>query len=130
MMPRSFGSRSCAVDAPRRLADVAHQVGRALDLGDHLQQGDDLAQVAGHRRLQGEDPVAALLEVERAGVDLVVALDHVVGALEVAVEQHRGGPRDRLGDRRGEPHQLGARLVEIVVEALAQLVHQPNLPVT
>ena len=84
-----------AVDAPRRLADVAHQVGRALDVGDHLQQGDDLAKVAGHRRLQGEDPVAVLLEVERPGVDLVVALDDVVGALEVAVEQHGGCSRDR-----------------------------------
>ena len=46
---------------------------RPLDVGDHLQQGDDLAEVAGNRRLQRQDPVAVLFEVERAGVDLVVA---------------------------------------------------------
>ena len=65
-----------------------------------------------------------LLEVERAGVDLVVALDDVVGALEVAVEQHGGRARDRLGDGGGEAHEFGACIVEVVVESLAQFVHQ------
>ena len=71
------------VDAPGRLADVDGEVGRALDLGDDPQRGDDLAEVAGHRRLQGEHLVAALLELERPGVDLVVGEDHVLGAFEV-----------------------------------------------
>ncbi len=126
MMPRNLGSSVVAIDAPRRLADVAHQVGRSLDVGDHLHQRDHLAKVGGHRRLQREDPVAVLLEVERAGVDLVVTLDDVVGALEVAVEQHRGRSRDQLGDGCGEAHQLGACVLEIVVEALAKFVHQQS----
>ena len=71
-----------------------------------------------------------LLEIERARIDLVVALDDVVGAFEVAVEQHRRCPRDRFGHRSGEPDQFGAGVLEIVVESLPQLVHQPNLPVT
>ena len=58
-------------------------------------QRDHLAELARHRRLQREDLVAVLLEVERAGVDLVVAADDVVGPLEVAVEQDGGGARDR-----------------------------------
>ena len=82
------------VDPPGRLADVHGEVGRPLDLGDDPQRGDDLAQVAGHRRLQGEHPVAALLELERPGVDLVVGEDHVLGTLEVLAEQDLGGPRD------------------------------------
>ena len=109
---------------------LQHQIVRPLDVRDHLQQCDDLTEVAGDRSLQREDAIAVLLEVERTGIDLVVALDDVVGTLEVAVEQHRGGSRDRLRHRRREPNQLGAGVVEIVVEALAQLVHQPNLPVT
>ena len=55
-------------------------------------------QVARHRRLQREHVVAALLELARLRVDLVVAVDQVVGALEVAVEQHLGRPGDRLDD--------------------------------
>ena len=89
-----------AVDPPGRLADVDGQVGRALDLGDDPQRGDDLAQVGGDRRLQGEHAVAALLEADAPGVDLVVGEDHVLGALEVLAEQDLGGPRDVLGDLR------------------------------
>ena len=53
-----------AVDAPRRLADVAARSAAALDLGDHLQQREHLAQVAGDRRLQREDLDAVLLELD------------------------------------------------------------------
>ena len=52
-----------------------------------------------HRRLEGEDLVAALLELDDARVDLVVAVDEVVGTLEVAVEQHRRATGDDLHDR-------------------------------
>ena len=87
-----------AVDPPGRLAQVDGEVGRALDLGDDPQRGDDLAEVAGDGRLQGEHRVAALLELDALGVDLVVAEDHVLGALEVLAEQDLRGPRDVLGD--------------------------------
>ena len=119
-----------AVDATRGLADVAQQIGAALDLGDHLQQRDHLAQLAGHRRLEREDPDALLLEVDAALVDLLVAADEVLGAFQVAVEQHRGGARDQLDDQCSQPRQLVAGRLELVVVGLAQLVHQPNLPVT
>ena len=52
------------------------------------------AQVAGHRLLEGEELVAALLDVEGQRVELVVALDELLGPVQVAVEQHRGAPRD------------------------------------
>ena len=65
-----------------------------------------------------------------AGVDLVVAEDHVVGALEILVEQHLGCPRDRLDHRGGEAHQLVADLVEFVVEVLRSSSISRTVPVT
>jgi hypothetical protein len=57
----------------RRLADVADEIVGPFDVGDHLEQGNHLTQVAGNRSLQRQDPVAVLFQVEGAGVDLVVA---------------------------------------------------------
>ena len=86
---------------PRSFADVAYQVCRTFDVGDHLHQCDDLSKVTGHRSLEGEDPVAVLLEVERSGIDLVVTLDDVVSAFEITIEQHCSCSGNQLGDRRG-----------------------------
>src|SRR6478735_7614207 len=124
-----LGVELVAPDPPGRLADVGAEVGRPLDLGDHPHQRHDHAQVGGHRRLQGDQPVAALLEIDRAGIDLVVAADQVVGTLEVAVEQDRRRPGDQLRDGGGEVGQLAASVLQLLMEALAQLLgHQPNLP--
>ena len=92
-----------AVDAPRRFADVHGEVGRALDVGDDPQRGHDTAQVAGDRRLQREQLVAALFQLEGLGVDGIVAEDHVLGALEVLAEQDLRGMLDVLGDARRQP---------------------------
>ena len=62
-----------AVEPARRLGDVGAEVGRALDLGDDLHRGDDPAQVGRHRLLQREQRVAAVLEVDAALVEHVVA---------------------------------------------------------
>ena len=62
-------------------------------------------------------------------VDLVVGTDQLVGSLEVAVQEHGRGARNRLDDGGGEPHESRAGLVELVMETLPQFVHQPNLPV-
>ena len=81
------------------------QIGGALDVGDHLagarRPGGDRWPPAPAGR--GSDSSAP--QVERSGIDLVVALDDVVGALQVAVQQHRRGPWDGLG----RPRPPGAR---------------------
>ena len=77
-----------------RLGDVDHEVAGALDLRGQPDRGDDGPQVAGHRLLQGEHLVAALLDVEGERVELVVALDEGLGAAEVVVEQDLGAARD------------------------------------
>ena len=119
-----------AVDPPCGLADVRGEVATAFDLGDHLQQRDHLAEVAGDGCLQGEDLDAALLHLHGVGIDVGVAADDDLGTLEVAVEQHRRSAGDDLHHARREQGQIVARLVQILVERLAQLVHQPNRPVT
>ena len=121
-----------AVDAAGRLADVDAQVGRAFDVGDDLDRRHDGAQVAGHRRLQGDDAEARLLELQRSGVVGGVTVDHVLGRFEVEVEQHLGRPRDQFGHPGRHAGDADADLVEALVERLAQdlwLRHQPNRPV-
>ena len=110
-----------AVDPSRRLADVDGEVGGALDLGDDAHRRDDPAEVAGDRRLQGEQLVARVLELERLGVDLVVGEDHQLGALEVLGEQDLGRPGDRLGHPGGELGDPVTQVVELLVERPAQL---------
>ena len=66
-------------------------------------------------------------------IDLVVTAQHVLGALEVLVEQDAGHARDQLDDRRAEAGDVVAHDAEIAVELATQIVdvdHQPNRPVT
>ena len=133
-----------AVDPPCRLADVDGEVGGALDLGDDAHRRDHPTEVAGDGRLQGEQLVARLVELERLGVDLVVGKDHQLGALEVLGEEDVGRPRDALGHLGRELGDAFAQLVELGVERSAQVASgirsdtlvrewrrtHPNLPVT
>ena len=110
-----------AVDPSRGLADVDGEIGGAFDLGDDAHRRDDSSKVAGDWRLQGEQLVAGLVELERLGVDLVVGEDHQLGALEVLGEEDLRRPRDALGHPGGELGDALAKLVELVVERPAQV---------
>ena len=102
------------------LADVDGEVGRALDLGDDAHRRHDLAEVGGDRRLEGQHPVAALLERQAGDVHGVVGDDHLLGAGEVLGQQDVGRPQDVLGDPSGEPGDLRADPVELGVELVAE----------
>ena len=118
------------VDAPSRLADVDAQIGGSLDVGDDLDRRHHRTEIAGNRRLQRDHLEAPLLEVEGTAVVLVVAEDHVVGALEVHREQDLRRTRDQFRDPCRHAGDPAADLVELLVECRAQVVHQPNRPVT
>ena len=61
----------------------------------------------------------------------VVAEDHVLGALEIALEQDVGDPWDELGDPRRHSGDARLDVVELLVVVGAQVGrHQPNRPVT
>ena len=96
-----------------------------------MQQRGHQPQVAGDRALAREQAEDALVHVEVAAVDAVVALDHHHRQLRVAVE-HR---LDRLVERgagevdRGE--RLLLQLAQLLVELDSHLGHgYPTLPVT
>ena len=55
-------------------------------------------QVAGDRRLQGEQRLDRALDVEEEVVDLVVEGDHLVGELDVALLERPDGPANRGED--------------------------------
>ncbi len=74
------------------------------------------AQVAGHRLLEGQHLVAALLDVEGERVERVVVLDELLGPLQVVGQQHLGAAGDALGDQGGQPDDVGSDLVELLVE--------------
>ena len=83
----------------------------------------------GHRLLAGQHREAALLDVEREHVDLVVAVDERLRGGEVEVEQGVGAPRDRSRSTRAA-RRMRSRwiVVELLVERRARLGHRRVLP--
>ena len=78
MRPRIRGGREWPYSRRAVLADVDGEVGGALDLGDDPQGGDDLTEVGRDGRLEGQEVVAALLDVDAGGVEIVVGDDHLL----------------------------------------------------
>ena len=72
------------------------QVANPLDVHDRVEQRRDEPQVAGDRALARQQAEDALVHVEVAAVDAVVALDHHHGQLGVALQDRF----DRLVQRR------------------------------
>ena len=122
MRPRTRGSNSIAVDAPGALGHVDHEVARTLDLRREPDRGDDGPQVAGHRLLEREHVVAALLDLDRQLVEHVVVLDERLRAAQVDRQQDLGAAGDELGGQGGEPHDVVADLLELLVEGLCRLL--------
>ena len=71
--------------------------------------------------LTSEDQKEPVLDRVVEIVDPVVALDDVFRGGEIAVEERLGASRDRLGGERGEPDDVDADLVELLVEGLADV---------
>ncbi len=121
--PRSFGSSACAVDPPGRLADVAAQVGRPLDLRCELECRGQVAQVAGHR-----------LPGARAGATRRSSMSTARASISSSPRSTYSAPSrsccsrmsvtrgDQLDHRCAQPGDLVADRVEIVVELVSQIV--------
>ena len=71
------------------------------------------------RLLTRQQQERAVLDGVGELVDDVVGFDDILGRVEVAVEQRRGTAGDGFGGERGEPDDVGAQLVEALVERLA-----------
>ena len=103
---RARGRRSAA--PPCRCCSTGRPSARSR--ATILSTRHDLAQVAGHRRLQRQQRVARSSSVRRPRVDLVIAQDHVLGAFEILLEQDVGDPRDQLDDIRADSLATSLRI--------------------
>ena len=92
--------------APRGLCDVQGEVAHPLDVARAVDRRDHDAQIGRHRRLQGEQPERLLLGRDAQVVDPDVVRDHLLGQLQVGIEEgtrrvlHRqGGLAAHVGER-------------------------------
>jgi hypothetical protein len=106
--PRHFGEQRqgpdlAVLDARHALGDVLGIVADPLDHAGDLERGDDLAQIVGHRRAQGDDLHRLALDLGLERVDPGVALDDRGGGLRIAADERLHGVADR---RLGEAAHL------------------------
>ena len=79
---------------PGALADVAGQTAGPLQFRGDPHGGQDLAEVAGHGLLQGQQALALLLDLDSGNVDVVVIVDDLLGLSQVVPQQGVGGSGD------------------------------------
>ena len=109
-----------------QLRDVIGLVADALHVGDHLQRGGDLPQVAGHRLLVQQKAQAQVLNVPLLAVDVTLQPRHLSGQGRVALRQGLGRHGDGLLTQSAHLDQLPVELGQLLVKLAS---HHPNLPV-
>ena len=80
---------------------------------------DQGAQLAGDRRLQGDDVERQLLERVRSFVDVDVAGDHRLGCLQVGLEEGARGAAHGVPDHLGHLDKALADLGQLLVILLS-----------
>jgi hypothetical protein len=101
---------------------------------DHVQERRHRAQVAGHRRLQGQQREDALVHLQEAAVDPVVVVDDDRGQLDVLMLERLQRAVERGDDEVERAQRLLLERPQLVLEVDASLVGHagayPTLPVT
>ncbi len=85
-----FGQRMLRMAAAGDLGDVQREGSHPVDVGDDLDRADDRAQVACHRRLQGQQHERRLLGLGAHRRDLLVVGDHLLGQHQIGLQQGLG----------------------------------------
>ena len=104
------------------LGDVLGEVAGALELGHDADDGEGVAEVAGHGRLEEQEPLDVALDLGHQLVDRDLAPADGGEGLGVVAEQGLVGGRHRLGHEREQPDHLLVDGVEVAVEADPQLL--------
>ena len=110
----------------RELGDRHALIADALDVQPRMEDREDEAKIARHRRLPGEHHLDLPLEREVAVVHLVVERDHLVAELDILGSQRVDRAADRTGHDLAGFLEAGFQRVELGL----QLDPHPNLPVT
>ena len=121
-------NRRLGVASARAGGDVAGQVPLPLEGLGHAQGGDDIAQVARHRLLTGEQHDAHVVDIPLQVVDALVGVDDLLGDDDVPVAQGLGGPFDRRRHLPGHGLQIRAELLELLVEDVSHEVAPDSVP--
>ena len=111
-----LGQRRLGVTAAGDGRHMASQVALALQGLGHAQCGQDVTQVPGHRLLTGQQHDAQVVDVALEVVDALVGVDHLLRDDDVPLAQGLRGPLDRGGDLVGHGLEVGAQLLELLVE--------------
>ncbi len=114
--PASCTARSAMFDS---------EIADALQLVVDLDDGDDEAQVAGHRLVEGQELEALLLDVDLVLVDHEVGGDHAPGLADVACLDGVKGEAQVVLDERTERQDLALQVLEL---ALQMCGHEPLSP--
>ncbi len=109
---------------PRRLGDVQGQVAHPLDVAGGVDRGDDHPQVGRHGSLQGEQRERLVLGGRAHVVDPEVLGDHLLGQLQVRLQQRSG--RALHGARHVLAHAR-ERLGQVVKLLLVEVPHTSSL---
>ena len=95
-----------------------------------MQDGRNQAQVAGDGRLACQQRQHALLDFQVAPVDAVVVGHHHFRERDVLGAYRRQGAPQRIDDEVEPAEHLLLERFEFAMKAVADVGHQPNLPVT
>jgi hypothetical protein len=102
----------------RALGDVGRIVADPLDVRGNAQSAVDLAQVAGHRLAQRQQPQHVLADFVFEDIDRLVVGDHPLGRLAVAADHDVDGCIELRHGDLAHAGDLAVKAFELGVEAL------------
>ncbi len=86
-MSISFLTGGCVRVAPRRFGDVDRQVAHPLEIGVDLDRRDNRPEVGRHRLVERQQREAAVVDLDVQLVDRLVADEHPVDQVVVALDE-------------------------------------------
>ena len=110
-----FTGGRCDV-TPRGFGDVDGEIADSLEVGVDLDRGDDCAKVGGHRLEQGQQRETAVINLDVQRVQRLVAGQHAVDVVVVAIHQPFDCDPDLLFGEAAHLEQPGLELLELFLE--------------
>ena len=116
----------------RGLGDVDREIADALEVGVDLDGRDDRPQIDGHRLVERQQREAAAIELDVEPVQWLVAADHAIDQIAIAVDQPFDCQPHLLFGEAAHLEQPSLQMLELLLKMTDVFGgrHYPNLPVT